>query len=256
VPVQTVDRAIAVLNILSASKRDVSLTEVSQRLGLHKSTVHRLLASLEKGGLVDRPPASRKYRLGMGLIELGNAVLNSRALPQAVLPYLRYISDTVEEVAYLAVRDEDEIVNILQMPSPHLLQSVGLAERAPLHCTSAGKVFLAHMSEEELKPLLEKGLPQSTAKTVTDAGDLRDELERVREQGFATAFGEYREDIVGIAVPITISDGTVVGAIGVVGPLHRFTPEKVMRFSDIIRGVAREASQQLASLSWEALQML
>lgn len=255
-PVQTVDRAIAVLNILNASQRELSLTEISDRLGLHKSTVHRLLASLEKGGLVSRPPGSRKYRLGIRLIELGNTVLNTRQLPQIVLPYLHYLSDTVEEITYLAVRDEAEVLNVVQVPSPHLIESVLWAGRAPLHCTSTGKIFLAHMSEDELEPLLENGLPRVTERTISDPAELRRELERVREQGFATAFGEHEEHINAIAVPITNSDNKVIAAIGVVGPSHRFTPEKVMRFPNIIRSVAREASQRLSSTPSEVLRML
>jgi DNA-binding IclR family transcriptional regulator len=252
-PVQTVDRAIAVLNILNASRREMSLTEVSNILGLHKSTVHRLLASLEKGGLVDRPPGSRKYRLGIRLIELGNTVLNIRKLPQIVLPYLHYLSDTVEEIAYLAVRDEQEIVNVLQVPSPHLIESVLWVGRAPLHCSSTGKIFLAHMPEDALEPLLENGLPPVTGRTITDPAELRRELDQVREQGFATAFGEHEEHTNSIAVPITHSDNKVIAAIGVVGPSHRFTPEKVMSFPNIVKGVAREASQRLASTPSEVL---
>ena len=253
--VQTVDRAIAVLDILNASERELSLTEVSHKLGLHKSTVHRLLASLEKGGLVDRPPGSRKYRLGIRLIELGNTVLNTRKLPQTILPYLHYLSDTVEEIAYLAVRDEKEVLNLLQVPSPHLLESVLWTGRAPLHCTSTGKVFLAHMSEDELKTLLKNGLPRMTEKTITDPAELRRELEQVREQGFATAFGEHQEHINAIAVPIINSNNELIAAIGVVGPSHRFTPEKVMSSPNIIQGVAREASRQLASLPSKVLKM-
>jgi DNA-binding IclR family transcriptional regulator len=246
--VQSVERAVAILNEFSASRTELGVTQLGERLDLHKSTVHRLLASLVQGGLVERDPRSRKYRLGIRLVDLGNTVLSTRGLPQVALPFLRYLSDAVEEVTYLAVRDGDQILNILQVPGPQLVQSVKWLGRGPLHCTSTGKIFLAHMPEDELKPLLDKELARMTANTMTDPTDLKHELERVREQGFAAAFEEHQEGINAIAAPITKPDGTAIAAVGVAGPSYRFTRDRAMSFTDVIRSIAREVSQQLQAL--------
>jgi DNA-binding IclR family transcriptional regulator len=244
-PTQSVDRAIAVLKAYSVSEPVLGVTELSNRLGLHKSTVHRLLASLEIGGLVERDPRSRKYRLGMRLIELGNTVLGSRRLPQVVLPYLRYLADTVEEMSYMAVSGGDATLAVVQVPSPHLVQSVSWLARGPLHATSSGKIFLSQMSEEELERLLAKGLPRLTPKTITDPAALRDELRRVREEGYATAFEEYEEGENAIATPIARADQKAIAAISLVGPTYRFTREKVMKSADVINGVAGTISRNL-----------
>lgn len=247
-PIQSVDRAVAILNAFSTNEAQLGVTELSHRLGLHKSTVHRLLASLRKGGLVERDPRNRKYSLGIRLIELAGTMLNSRNVPQVVRPYLHYLADAVEELTYLAYRVDDEVLNVEQVPGPHLVQSVGWqGRRTPLHSTSAGKIFLAHMPEKELERVLEEGLPGTTSKTITDPADLRYEIERVREQGYATAYEELEEGTNAIAVPITSPNDEVVAAIGVVGPSYRFTPERAMSHLDVIRSVAREVSHRLGN---------
>lgn len=247
-PIQSVNRAIAILNAFTIDDAQLGVTDLSRRLGLHKSTVHRLLASLEKGGLVERPPGTRKYRLGIRLIELAGTMLNSRNVPQVVRPYLHYLADTVEELTYLGFRDGDEVINVEQIPGPHLVQSVGWqGRRTPLYCTSAGKIFLASMSEEELEAFSTKSLERMTDKTICDPTELQYELERVREQGYATSFEELEEGTNAIAVPITNSNGRAIAAIGVVGPSYRFTPERARSQLDIIRSVAREVSHRLGS---------
>jgi IclR family acetate operon transcriptional repressor len=247
-PIQSVDRAISILNAFSINEAQLGVTELSHRLGLHKSTVHRLLASLEKGGLVERDPRNRKYSLGIRLIELAGTMLNSRNVPQVVRPYLHYVADAVEELTYLAYLVRGEVLNVEQVPGPHLVQSVGWqGRRTPLHCTSAGKIFMAHMSEKQLEGVFEAGLQSLTSKTITDPADLRYELERVREQGYATSFEELEEGTNALAVPIRSPNDEVIAAIGVVGPSYRFTPERAMSHLDVIRSVAREVSHRLGN---------
>ncbi|NIN67534.1 MAG: helix-turn-helix domain-containing protein [Anaerolineae bacterium] len=252
-PVQSVDRAVAILNALSGSEGHLGVTELSNQLDLHKSTVHRLLVSLKKGGLVERDAPTRKYRLGVRLVELGHAWLGSRGLPQVALPYLHYLADELGEITYLAILQGDVALNVLQVPAPHLVQSVRWLGRAYLHSTSTGKVFLAHMPEDELDSFLGGELRARTGKTITDANELRAQLDQVREEGFATSFEEDEEGINAVAVPVRQRDGTIVAAIGVVGPSFRFTKEKAMDAPSIMVGLAREVGQQLEPRRFEVL---
>jgi IclR family acetate operon transcriptional repressor len=244
-PVQSVDRAVAILDSLSAAKGYLGVTELSKELDLHKSTVHRLLVSLQRGGLVERDPATRKYRLAVRLIELAYAVLNSRGLPQVALPYLHYLADTVEEITYLAVRDGDRIINVLQVPAPHLVQSVTWLGAGMLHSTAAGKVFLAHLPDDEVESYIKGGLPALTENTITDASELRGELQQIRERGYSTSWGGQEEGVNSIAVPIFTQGGQVMAAIGVAGPSYRFTPDKALETPEIVMGVAREVGKRL-----------
>jgi DNA-binding IclR family transcriptional regulator len=255
-PIQSVRRAVAILNQFSVDEPELGVTQLSEKLGLHKSTVHRLLASLRRQGLVKRNPLTRKYRLGIGLIELGYAAMYSNALLQLVDPYLHYLADAVGAVAYLAVQDEDEILVVSLVRSPDLRDAVSWVPRAPLHCTSTGKIFLAHMPEDELTRLLDKGLARLTEKTISDPTDLRQELDRVREQGFATSLEEHEEGTNAIAVPIKKPDGTVIAALGVVGHSYIFTREKATKSLEIMRGIATDVSHKLASLSSQELDLL
>lgn len=244
-PVQSVDRAVAILDALRARGDYLGVTQLSNELDLHKSTVHRLLVSLKQGGLVERDPRTRRYRLGLRLVELGYAVLNSRGLPQVALPYLHYLADTVKEVTFLSVRDGDRVIDVLQVPAPHMVQSINWLGSGSLHSTSTGKVFLAHMQEAELESYLNGPLASYTANTMTDANKLRAELELVRERGYATSWEEEAEGVNAIAVPLRRGQNEVVAAIGVVGPSYRFTPEKALEAPEIMFGVAREVSKQL-----------
>jgi DNA-binding IclR family transcriptional regulator len=244
-PVQSVDRAVAILNALSAKQGYLGVTELSNELDLHKSTVHRLLVSLQHGGLVERDPRTRKYRLGLRLVELGYAVLNSRGLPHVALPYLRYLADTLEEITYLAVRDDDRILNVLQVPGPHLVQSIGWLGSGPLHATSTGKIFLAYMPADEKQSYLSKGLSRCTETTITDVAQLESELQQVRERGYATSWGEEDQDVNAVAVPLERTGEGVVAAIGVVGPSYRFTREKALKAPEIMAGIAREVGKRL-----------
>jgi DNA-binding IclR family transcriptional regulator len=244
-PVQSVDRAVAILDALSAAKGYLGVTELSKELDLHKSTVHRLLVSLKRGGLVERDPGTRKYRLAVRIVELAYAVLNSRGLPQVALPYLHYLADTVEEITYLAVRDGDKIINVLQVPAPHMVQSVTWLGAGMLHSTAAGKVFLAHLPDEEVASYIEGGLPALTETTVTDASELRAELQQIRERGYSTSWGGQEEGVNSVAVPIFTQGGQVMAAIGVAGPSYRFTPNKALETPEIVMGVAREVGKRL-----------
>ena len=244
-PVQSVDRAVSILNALRAKGDYLGVTELSNELGLHKSTVHRLLVSLKRGGLVERDPRTRRYRLGVRLVELGYAVLNSRGLPQVALPYLHYLADTVKEITCLAIRDGDRVLNVLQVPAPHMVQSVNWLGSGSLHSTSTGKIFLAHMGEAELESYLNGPLASYTANTMTDANQLRAEVAMVRERGYATNWEEEEQGVNAIAVPLRRGQNEVVAAIGVVGPSYRFTSAKALEAPEIMLGVAREVSKKL-----------
>jgi len=250
---QSVDRAIAVLRAFTASEPVLGVTELGRKLGLHKSTVHRLLASLERGGLVDRDPGSRKYRLGIGLTELGYTVLSHRRLPHVVLPYLRYLADTLEEMSYLAVQIRDATLTVLQVPSPHMVQSVTRFVRGPLYCTATGKAFLGRMTDAEVQNVVAKGLVRFTDRTITDPGALREEVQKVREQGYATAFEEYAVGENAVAVPIGAPGHDLRAAIGLVGPAFRFTATKATNSVDIMKSVGSQISRDLESLPYEDL---
>lgn len=244
-PTQSVQRAMFILKQFSVDEPQLGVSELSRRLGLTKSTVSRLLATLRDGGLVVQDPTNRQYRLGLGLVELSNSLISGLGLTKTVPPYLRHLSDAVGEFSFLGLRKEDVVVPVLRSPGPPRLRPVAWVAGAPLHCTASGKIFLAHMSEEQLSAFLEPPLSLPATQTTIDPDDLRVELERIQQQGFATSFGEFLEGENAIAAPIVRSNGTVFAAMGVAGPAYRFTREKAMASVEILKAIATELSREL-----------
>lgn len=245
--VQSIERAAKILKAFSVEEPELGVTELGRRMGLHKSTVHGLVTSLEQVGLVARNPRTRRYRLGLGLVELGYTVCNSHALLRIAHPYLRYLSDTIGELAYLGVRAGDDRLNVLQVESPHLMESVGWVPRAPLHCTSTGKVFLAHMPEDELEAYLDKGLISTSPQSITDPSELRRQLQTVREEGFATSLGEFKVGTNAIAVPVR-KDAEIIATLAMVGHSYRFTHEKAIDSLEMLTGTATQVTEKLRAV--------
>jgi DNA-binding IclR family transcriptional regulator len=246
VPTRSVDKAVAVLKQFNLDEPQLGVSELARRLGLTKSTVHRLLASLRQGGLVEQDPDSHKYRLGHALVELGYNVIYSDPLLQVVLPYLQYMSEQVGEAAYVAVRDGEAVLTMVQVVSSNLREQIPWTGRLPLHATASGKILLAQMDESELVGVLEKGLPRYTEGTVTDPSQLRTELQRIRDQGFATCLEEQEPGVNAIAVPITDPEGEVVAALAIVGPAYRLSRDRAMESLEKLRAISGQITLRLA----------
>jgi DNA-binding IclR family transcriptional regulator len=249
VPSRTVNKAIAILQEFTVDEPHLGVSELSRRLGLTRSTVHRLLASLRHGGLIEQDPATQKYRLGHMAVELGYTAIYSDPLLVTALPYLYFLSEQVGETVYLGERRGHEVATVLHVLSPSSREQMQWYNRLPLHATSSGKVLLAHSEEGELAALLEQVLSRYTEHTVTDPLALREELQRIREQGFATAFEEYKLGANAIAVPVGDREGTVVAALTVLGPAYTLTREKAVASLERLKAVSREITIRLAAAS-------
>jgi IclR family acetate operon transcriptional repressor len=246
VPTQSVDRAIAILKEFSLAEPELGVSELARRLGLTKSTVHRLLASLREGNLVNSDPETHKYRLCCALVELGYNAVYSQPLLQTALPYLHYLAGQVGEAVYLAVRDREVVLTMMQVLSPSAADQIPWAPALPLHATASGKVLLTQMEDAELTSLLKKGLARCTENTITDPALLRQEVERVRERGYATCSEEQEAGVNSVSVPIRVPDGEVVAALTIVGPAYRLTREKIMASLEILKAISREITLKLA----------
>jgi len=223
----------------------MGVSELARRLGLTKSTVHRILASLVEGGLAEQDPDSHKYRLGSGLVELGYNVIHSNSLTKTALPYLAYLAGQVHEAAYIAVRERDAVLTMAQVLSPDAADQIPWEGFIPLHATASGKVLLTQTPETELAALLEQGLPAWTESTITDPDQLREEIERVRKQGYATCLEEHEAGVNCVAVPVRMPDGDVVAALSVVGPAYRLTRDKIAASLETLKAISMEITLKL-----------
>jgi DNA-binding IclR family transcriptional regulator len=219
--VESVRRALRILRCFSLDDPELGVSEIARRLEMHKSTVHRLIATLEMEGFVHQVGGNR-YALGWKLFELGEAVRGLYSTRDAILRHLRHLVDATGETAHLAVLDEGDVLYIEKVESSRPLRmpsSVG--KRIPPHCTALGKVFLAGLSEPDLWKYVYRPLQRFTPNTITDPDRLRSEVEMVRDQGFAVDHEEIEEGLMCIAGPIVDDRAAVCAAVSIAGPASR-----------------------------------
>jgi len=244
---QSVERAIAILKSFSLERPERGVNELSRDLGLHKSTVSRLMRTLEQGGLLSRNPVTERYRLGVDLIGLAAQVISYVDVREVARPFLRQIAEACQETVNLSVLDHYKVVNLEQfVPPMRQIKNVGrVGRRMCTHCTAAGKVLLAYLSEKELAPILQSGLERFTSHTITDPEALRRELDTVRQQGYAVAQEELEEGLNVVAVPIRDYRGQPVASVSVAGPAYRVTPDTFPDLASRLADTATKISEQL-----------
>jgi DNA-binding IclR family transcriptional regulator len=214
--VAAVSRALAVMDALAAGG-ELGTNELARRTGVNASTVSRLLATLAAAGYVDQA-ANGRYRLGIRLVQLGNAVVDRLDLRELARPELEALVEAAGETATLSVAGGHEAVTVDFVQSPSSVQGVAqLGRPSVAHATATGKVLLAYTGAG-LPP---EGLRRYTARTIADPRALAREIERVRARGWADAVGEREDDLAGIAAPVRGSRGELAAIIGVQGPTTR-----------------------------------
>lgn len=242
--VQSLDRALDLLETLVEADEPVGVTELSQSINLHKSTVYRLLATLKHRGYVEQDAKTNDYRVGLKLFEVGSAVLNKMDLRQQVKPYLEKLMEETKETVHLGVLDQHEVVYIDKVESSETIRMYSkIGRRVPVHCTSLGKVLLAYSAEEEVQAAVEeRGLPKFTEHTITDPVEFQTVLAKVREQGYAVDNEEQEHDIRCLSGPVFNYDGKIVAAFSISGPISRMTEERVEMLSQRIVEYSRMIS--------------
>jgi DNA-binding IclR family transcriptional regulator len=253
--VQSVERAIAILKSFSLERPEWGVGELSRELGLHKSTVSRLVTTLERGGLLARSPETRRYRLGIDLIGLAAQVVSYLDVREVARPLLRQLATDCQESVNLVVLESPspshqhawQVVNLEQfIPPARQVKNIGrVGRRMCAHCTAAGKTLLAHLSPEELARTLSSELERYTPHTITDPRQLRLELEQVRQQGYAIALEELEEGLHAVAAPIHDHTGQVIAAASIAGPAYRVTSEHLPHLAAHLTEATRDISVRL-----------
>ena len=225
--VQSVDRALQILEIL-ARKGDAGVSEIAEEMGVHKSTVSRLVGSLVTRELVRQNSERGKYQLGFGILRLASSIPGRLSLVREARPVLEALADQFKETVNLAVLRSNYAVNVDQAMGPSTLATYDwVGSLTPLHATSSGKVLLAALSADDRDRILtETGLPARTPRTITNRKDLETELITVARDGYAVTREEFEIGINSMSVPVYSHLGTVIGAISISGPAFRFDPAK------------------------------
>ncbi len=229
----SVRNAARLLKEFSRDHRELGVTELARRLGIGKSTAHRLLATLAEERLVDQNPQTGAYRLGLAVYELGNAVSIHADLHEACAEVVDALRNSTKETVQVAVLDGRQVVYVERRESPHTLRLFGrVGHRNWAHCTSTGKVLLAYQSPERLEHLLTGWTLQArTPHTVTSVALLRTQLAEIAARGWAENVNEAELGVASVAAPIRNGLGEVVAAVSVAGPIQRVTGDSLRRFA-------------------------
>jgi len=244
--VRSVDRAAALLLALGERAGEAGVTELARCLGLHKSTASRLLATLQRRGLVEQDDDTGKYRLGLVVIRLAERAERTLDLKGIALPELERLARTTRETVSLGVVEADAHLTVAQADGPNMAACPDWTGRTtPLHCVASGKVLMATMAERDVLRIARPGLSARTPRTITGLEALLEELARVRRRGYATAFSEWIEGTNGIAVPVVDARGRVIASVAVWGPAYRVTPARVAEVVTAARVTAAAVTARL-----------
>jgi DNA-binding IclR family transcriptional regulator len=251
--VRSVDRAAALLVCLSDADGSASVTDLSHSLDLHKSTVSRLLSTLERRGLVEQDRESGHFRLGVGIIRLAQSAERTLDLRAIALPEMEALAKVTHETVSLEVFDGvAAAVAICQIDGPNLTPMPDITGRpVAMHAIASGKVLLASLPERTVLSIARRGLVRYTPRTITEPRALLEELATIRRRGYAVAIGEWDDRITAAAVPICDARGTVIATVVVWGAATRVTPGTL----PALVTAARDAAQQISTkLGWSGSQ--
>jgi IclR family acetate operon transcriptional repressor len=219
--VAAIERAVSLLDALAEGATELGTNELARRTGLSASTASRVLATLAAAGLVEHVPGSGRYRLGVRLVQLGNAALARLDLRALARPHLQALVEATGETATISLPGEPDAVTVEFVQSPSSVQSVAqLGRPSVAHATATGKVMLAWGCVE----LPSGPLPAFTRRTIVEPQVLAREIRRARRRGWARAVREREDDLSALAAPIFGARGELSAVLGLQGPAARFGP--------------------------------
>ncbi|MDQ0163055.1 IclR family transcriptional regulator [Aeribacillus alveayuensis] len=242
----SVKNALRLLRSFTLEEPEKKVTDLAESLGLGKSTVSRLLSTLESEGFVIKDEETRKYRLGLSILHLNTVLTSHLEITRESQPVLEQLVNEVEETAHVAQLEDMEVIYVNRVECSHPVRILShIGRRNPLHCTSSGKVLLAFQGEHKVEQYIDqKGLQPYTLKTITDPEKLKMELETIKKQGYAISIEERMEGVTSIAAPIKDYTGKVKYALTVIGPVHRMNPYHPQMIHKVINA-AKEISERL-----------
>ncbi|MCI2419472.1 IclR family transcriptional regulator [Saccharopolyspora sp. K220] len=240
-PLETVDRALQLLQAFDRDHRELSVGELAEALQVHHSNASRLAATLALRGFLERATGSERYRVGPELRRLGMLGFLDHDLVSEAREIMNRLVDEVGETVALSTLDGDQAVDIAESPGRHVIGArQWIGRRYPLHATSDGKVFLAFAA-----PLESSQLEALTEHTITDPDELKNEIDEIRRRGWATARSELETGMCGVAAPVFGPGGQCVAALNITGPDYRLPEPALRELGRTCRAAADDLSARL-----------
>jgi len=245
----SVANSIRLTKAFSENEYEMGISALASRLGLAKSTVHRLATTLVEYDILEQNRETGKYRLGLALFELGTLVRRKMDTASESRAQMYSLAEMTGETVQLAVFDHLSVLYIRILESRQAVRMSTIAgSRAPAHCTSVGKVLLAHQPPELVKQVTEQGLKRFTTSTIVDPAALTEELAAIRSKGYAIDDEEIEVGLRCVAAPIRNHTGRVIAAISVAAPVQRMTKKNVQTTAPTVVAAADAISRRLGYL--------
>jgi IclR family transcriptional regulator, KDG regulon repressor len=249
---KSLQKAMHILFYMGQHGPEMRIPEIASGLHLNKTTVYRLMTALERLDLVQRDPEDERYRLGLKLHELGTKAVRARTLQSEARRYLREMAHVCNEAVSLAVPGAGGVLCLERFDSPRTMITVRTPVGAhfPAHCSAAGKAVLAYLSEEDVDAIvLNNRLTRYTDRTHTRMADLKNDLRRVRQRGYALDEQELECGLNGVAAPVISHDARVIGAVGIAGPTQRFQGKDLAEKIELVKETAQKIAANLGDRS-------
>ncbi len=250
----SVANAILLMKTFSDEQSELGISALAERLGLAKSTVHRLASTLVEAGMLEQNRETGKYHLGLAVFELGSLVRRKIDMSFEAKPWLLTLRDQTGETVNLSILDHGSVVcvNFFESKKVNRISS-GMGLRKPVHCTAEGKALMAFQSPAAIQQVIDGKLDRRTLRTVVNPTALQEEFAVIRARGYATDEEEYELGVRGIAAPIRDDSGVPVAAVGVTGPTQRLTKSRLLSLVRHVNAAAKAISARLGDRSIGAL---
>ena len=244
--VQSLVRAISILNTLADSEYGMTLTEIAHQVHLPPSTVHRLLTTMQHERYVTFDGERTLWSIGVQALSVGNAFTKNRNLSQIARPYMRALMEDSGETVNLAVADGGEVIFLSQVECRKMMRAlVTPGRRALMHCSGVGKALLAFLPDEEVNAVItQHGLPKITERTLISADTLKSDLNRSRQRGYALDDEEHAICLRCVAGVVRDETGLPIAALSLSGPAARIPNERIEQFGLKVRRVCADLSRE------------
>ncbi len=246
VKVKSLYKAIKLLDYFTVENPERGISELAEMSGMYKSSIHNIVTTFEKAGILQKNVQNSKYRLGLKILQLNYNLCTSDDLRNIMQPYMERVSNYGNESVYLAVPCDSEVVYLnAKYPKGMTPGRSIIGVKAPMYCTGVGKAMLAYLPQEILDQIAANGFEKYTSHTITDMVTLKEELELIRERGYAIDNMEHEYGITCVAVPIKNIRGELVGSLSISGPSLRFDHQKINEYANLLTSIALEVRKIL-----------
>lgn len=252
--VRSVERALDILLCFTREDPTRSLTQIAESVHMSKTTVHRLLTTLENKRFITRDKVTGLYRLGFRLIEMASLVLQDVELHRWAHPYLKRLSAEFGETVDLSILEGSHVMYLEVIESPQRVKlAAAVGQRLPAFFTASGKALLAFLPPDQVRKIISENLSESSNHSSLSSEEVMADLKSTADRGYAISEQEYEEAINAVAAPIFDADRQPIASIAIVGPSYRLTKERLPMLGDALCNMSHIISNEVGVIALSAI---